>query len=140
MRADWIAAGTAAASGGTDWVARGIALGAAVIALASLAWSVISWRRQGAIVISRAIWRPGGYLNRVQLILNNRGRLDTTIETVTAEYGPSTMRIKVEIEGLFSDYHGQERLTLPASLAAQAQFACFIFTREVVRPKPALQS
>jgi hypothetical protein len=37
-----------------DWVSRGIAIGAATVALVSLGWNIVAWRRQGPVLRLRA--------------------------------------------------------------------------------------
>jgi hypothetical protein len=128
VQADWIALGTAAGSGGTDWVTRGIALGAAVVALASLAWNVISWRRQGAVVALWAFWPAKESRNHIQVIVNNRGRLGTRIEAVAVGPGP------------VADRHSPAFRTsgtqpgLPISLPAQTEVDFRITSGRGVRP------
>jgi hypothetical protein len=112
--AHWIVVGTAAGSGGTDWIARGIALGAVVVALASLTWNVIAWHRQGPVVVGRAVTRPRSVL----VTVTNRGRLGTTIDQVWSVRG----RFRELQDDLCRNWDATgKRVELPASLAAQAQ-------------------
>jgi hypothetical protein len=116
--AHWIAAGTAAGSGGTDWAARGIALGAVLIALASLTWNVIAWHRQGPVVVGRAVEQPKP--KSVWVTVTNRGRLGTTIEQVWSVHGPKRLW-KLQDDLWRNLDRTEKRVELPASLAAQAQ-------------------
>jgi hypothetical protein len=89
-------------------------LGAAVVALASLAWNVISWHREGSVVVGRADPALDGW----RVTLNNRGRLDTTIEAVHASL-LRKLSLREQQEWRASElYEGPE---LPFSLAAHAE-------------------
>ncbi len=69
-----------------DWVARGIAFGAAAIALGSLGWQVYSWRRAGPIVRVRAWCAGRGKDMRLGGTLVSAGRAEARVVRASFEW------------------------------------------------------
>jgi hypothetical protein len=89
-----------------------------MVALASFAWNVLAWHRQGPVVVGRAVERP----DSVWVTIINRGRLGTSIEQVWSVRGAE--RLRELQDDLWSDWDlGGKQVELPAPLAAQAQVA-----------------
>jgi hypothetical protein len=63
-----------------DWVARGTAIGGGGIALLSLGWNVIAWRRQGPVVKVQATCSGRGADMKISGSIRNEGRFDAHIE------------------------------------------------------------
>jgi hypothetical protein len=63
-----------------DWWARGIAIGAAVIALVALGWNVFSWWKTGPVLKVRATCEGRGDQMRITGRLTNTGRASAHID------------------------------------------------------------
>lgn len=70
-----------------------IAIGAAVIALFSASWSVVSWFWDGARVRARATLRPRHDGDMVYVYVWNRGRSSVDIIEVTVERDPASLMV-----------------------------------------------
>jgi hypothetical protein len=103
-----------------DWVARGTALGSGVVAIMSLGWNVIAWRRQGPLVKVLAACAGRGDQMKVSGRIANLGRFDAHIESATFRWLASAQGNTVP-KRLSCDLPAThiQGMTLPLPLASQ---------------------
>lgn len=105
-----------------DWVARGTAIGSAAVAVASLGWNVVAWRRQGPVLRVRATCTGRGNDMQISGSVRNTGRFDAHIQRAEfrwmASSGASGSGGPTVSCDLPADHI--DGLNLPAPLLAQA--------------------
>lgn len=119
---------------GVDWVARWIAIGSSLIAIASLMWNIIAWQRQGPVVRFKARCEGRKSDMKISGRIFNRGRFDAQIERVQilwyAQLGGSASRpVSADVP---SDHI--EGISLPLSLPAQKGHEFTIVNLEIIDP------
>jgi hypothetical protein len=91
-----------------DWFARGLGIAGAVSGFGALAWSVISWRREGPVLKATAHVVEHGLKLEIVGRVVNRGRLQATVTDIQIMYAmphgssatTSQFLLSREVEGL----------------------------------------
>jgi hypothetical protein len=106
---------------GADWVARGTAIGSGTVAIMSLGWNIIAWRRQGPMVKVRATCAGRGDQMKISGRIYNSGRFDAQIESATFRWlswsGSNSAPRKLTCELQANHVQG---ITLPLPLPAES--------------------